>query len=34
MERVIGLGGIFFKAQNPEKLRDWYKKLRDFNLFF
>ena len=26
MERVIGVGGIFFKAQNPEKLRDWYKK--------
>lgn len=26
MERVIGLGGIFFKAQNPKKLREWYKK--------
>lgn len=25
MERVIGLGGIFFKAKDPEKLRAWYK---------
>ena len=26
MERVVGLGGIFFKAQDPEKLGAWYKK--------
>lgn len=25
MKRVIGIGGIFFKAKDPEKLRDWYK---------
>jgi catechol 2,3-dioxygenase-like lactoylglutathione lyase family enzyme len=24
MKRVTGIGGIFFKAQNPEKLRSWY----------
>ncbi len=26
MRRVIGLGGIFFKAKDPEKLAAWYKK--------
>jgi predicted enzyme related to lactoylglutathione lyase len=25
-QRVIGIGGIFFKAQDPEKLAAWYKK--------
>lgn len=25
MKRVTGLGGIFFKASNPEKIREWYK---------
>lgn len=24
MERVTGLGGIFFKARDPEKLKAWY----------
>jgi predicted enzyme related to lactoylglutathione lyase len=24
MERVTGIGGIFFKAQDPEKLQAWY----------
>jgi predicted enzyme related to lactoylglutathione lyase len=24
MKRVIGIGGIFFKAKDPEKLRTWY----------
>ena len=24
MKRVTGIGGIFFKAQNPDKLRSWY----------
>lgn len=24
MERVTGIGGIFFKVKNPEKLRTWY----------
>lgn len=26
MKRVIGIGGIFFKAQNPKALADWYEK--------
>jgi predicted enzyme related to lactoylglutathione lyase len=25
MKRVIGLGGIFFKAKNPKELASWYK---------
>ena len=24
MKKVTGIGGIFFKAQDPEKLRAWY----------
>jgi len=26
MKRVVGVGGIFFKARDPEILRAWYKK--------
>jgi len=26
MQRVTGIGGIFFKARDPEALRAWYKK--------
>jgi len=26
MQRVIGLGGIFFKARDPERLYQWYEK--------
>jgi len=26
MERVTGLGGLFFKAENPEALYAWYEK--------
>lgn len=26
MKRVTGIGGIFFKAGDPEKLRHWYRK--------
>jgi predicted enzyme related to lactoylglutathione lyase len=24
MERVLGIGGIFFKSENPDKLKAWY----------
>lgn len=24
MKKVTGIGGIFFKCKNPEKMRDWY----------
>jgi catechol 2,3-dioxygenase-like lactoylglutathione lyase family enzyme len=26
MKRAIGIGGIFFKSDNPKKLAAWYKK--------
>jgi predicted enzyme related to lactoylglutathione lyase len=25
MKRVTGIGGIFFKCDNPEKTREWYR---------
>jgi predicted enzyme related to lactoylglutathione lyase len=25
MKRVTGLGGIFFKCENPKKVREWYR---------
>ena len=25
MKKVTGIGGIFFKCQNPSKMREWYK---------
>ncbi len=26
MKRVVGIGGVFFKAGNPEELRAWYQR--------
>lgn len=26
MKRVTGIGGIFFKCKNPDKIKAWYKK--------
>jgi len=26
MKKVTGIGGIFFKSQDPEKMREWYYK--------
>ena len=26
MKRVTGIGGIFFKAKDPEALREWYRR--------
>ncbi len=26
MQRVTGIGGIFFKSKDPEKITEWYKK--------
>ena len=26
MARVVGIGGVFFKAKNPKKLAQWYQK--------
>ncbi len=25
MKRVTGIGGIFFKCKDPEKMNEWYK---------
>ncbi len=25
MKKVIGIGGVFFKAKDPVKMREWYK---------
>ncbi len=25
MKKVTGIGGIFFKCKDPEKMNDWYK---------
>ena len=25
MKRVTGIGGIFFKCKDPDKIKDWYK---------
>lgn len=30
-KRVTGLGGIFFKCDNPEHIREWYKTHLGFN---
>lgn len=29
--RVTGIGGLFFKTDNPEKTKDWYQKHLGFN---
>ena len=31
MKRVTGIGGIFFKAEDPANLRDWYRDRLGFN---
>lgn len=31
MKRVTGIGGIFFKSKNPDKIKEWYKKHLGFN---
>ena len=32
MKRVIGIGGIFFKSEKPDELRDWYKQHLGINI--
>ncbi|MDP1632843.1 MAG: VOC family protein [Caulobacter sp.] len=32
MARVLGLGGIFFKAQDGDALRDWYRRVLGFDI--
>ena len=31
LNRVTGIGGLFFKTEQPDKLKDWYKKHLGFN---
>lgn len=31
MKRVTGIGGIFFKCENPELIKNWYAKHLGFN---
>lgn len=32
MKHVLGIGGIFFKAQDPDKLTEWYRKHFDLDV--
>jgi predicted enzyme related to lactoylglutathione lyase len=32
MKRVTGIGGIFFKCEDPEKTKEWYKTHLGFNI--
>ena len=32
MAKVLGLGGIFFKAEDPAAVRDWYARVLDFDI--
>ena len=32
MKRVTGIGGIFFKCQDPAKLKEWYKTHLGFDI--
>ncbi len=32
MKHVLGIGGIFFKSQDPEKLAGWYKEHLDLEV--
>ena len=32
MKRVTGIGGLFFKAEDPKKLKSWYGKHLGFDV--
>jgi predicted enzyme related to lactoylglutathione lyase len=32
MKRVTGIGGIFFKCKDPEKMKEWYKTHLGFDI--
>ena len=34
MAKVVGLGGVFFKSNDPEKLAEWYKQWLQMELTF
>lgn len=31
MAKVLGIGGVFFKADDPDALRDWYRRVLDLS---
>ena len=33
MAKVLGIGGVFFKSDNPDALREWYKRVLDIDFF-
>lgn len=32
MAKVVGIGGVFFKAQDPVAVRDWYARVLGFDI--
>jgi predicted enzyme related to lactoylglutathione lyase len=32
MAKVLGIGGIFFKAEDPAAVRDWYRRVLGFEI--
>jgi predicted enzyme related to lactoylglutathione lyase len=32
MERVTGIGGVFFKSKDPKQMKEWYKTHLGFNV--
>lgn len=32
MAKVLGVGGVFFKAQDPQAVRDWYARVLGFEI--
>ena len=32
MAKVLGIGGVFFKAQDPKAVRDWYARVLGFDV--
>jgi catechol 2,3-dioxygenase-like lactoylglutathione lyase family enzyme len=32
MAKVLGIGGVFFKAQDPKAVRDWYARVLGFEV--
>jgi predicted enzyme related to lactoylglutathione lyase len=32
MAKVLGIGGVFFKAQDPQVVRDWYARVLGFEI--
>ena len=32
MAKVLGIGGVFFKAEDPKAVRDWYARVLGFDV--